>query len=144
MSTRVAQLAGCLIRCFEGLRLEAYQDTGGVWTIGYGHTAFVKAGTTCTAEQAEDWLEQDAAPLFDTAAHYGTLASLTDTDSPVKRSVPATAALISFGYNLGLVPLQHVLEEVADITAFVHDRHGNVLPGLVARRALEAALINLP
>jgi lysozyme len=28
-----------LIKQFEGLRLDAYQDSVGVWTIGYGHTA---------------------------------------------------------------------------------------------------------
>ena len=28
-----------LTKSFEGLRLEAYQDVAGVWTIGYGHTA---------------------------------------------------------------------------------------------------------
>lgn len=27
-----------LIKQFEGLELEAYQDIAGVWTIGYGHT----------------------------------------------------------------------------------------------------------
>ncbi len=27
-----------LIKGFEDLRLEAYQDIVGVWTIGYGHT----------------------------------------------------------------------------------------------------------
>ena len=27
-----------LIKQFEGLELEAYQDIAGIWTIGYGHT----------------------------------------------------------------------------------------------------------
>ncbi|WP_375660261.1 MULTISPECIES: lysozyme, partial [unclassified Bartonella] len=27
-----------LIKQWEGLRLNAYKDTIGVWTIGYGHT----------------------------------------------------------------------------------------------------------
>lgn len=43
----------------EGLRLEAYKDGGGVWTIGYGHTQGVKSGQTCTAEQAEAWYLSD-------------------------------------------------------------------------------------
>jgi lysozyme len=43
----------------EGVRLKAYQDSGGVWTIGYGHTRGVQAGDTCTQEQAEAWLEED-------------------------------------------------------------------------------------
>ena len=28
----------------EGLRLEAYKDAAGVWTIGYGHTQDVRPG----------------------------------------------------------------------------------------------------
>ena len=27
-----------LIKEFEGCKLEAYPDFGGIWTIGYGHT----------------------------------------------------------------------------------------------------------
>jgi GH24 family phage-related lysozyme (muramidase) len=42
-----------------GLRLMAYQDADGAWTIGYGHRKGVKAGDTCTQEQAEKWLEED-------------------------------------------------------------------------------------
>jgi lysozyme len=44
---------------FEGCRLQAYQDVVGVWTIGYGHTHGVRAGLTCTQQEAEQWLEAD-------------------------------------------------------------------------------------
>jgi lysozyme len=44
----------------EGLRLEAYQDTGGVWTIGVGHTGpEVVKGLKWTVEQAKEWLAKD-------------------------------------------------------------------------------------
>ena len=49
-----------LTESFEGLRLTAYQDQGGVWTIGYGHVgkeAF--PGNTITQQHAEALLEQD-------------------------------------------------------------------------------------
>src|SRR5579875_391443 len=47
---------------FEGLRLKAYQDANGVWTIGYGHTGpDVHAGLSITQEQAEALLLQDVA-----------------------------------------------------------------------------------
>lgn len=39
-----------LIKRFEGLRLKAYQDSVGVWTIGYGWTQPVdgkKVGPVC-------------------------------------------------------------------------------------------------
>ncbi len=43
----------------EGLRLEAYRDGAGHWTIGYGHTAGVTYGMEITAEQAEAFLIGD-------------------------------------------------------------------------------------
>lgn len=48
------------IKSDEGCRLISYQDGGGVWTIGYGHTAGADPGNTCTQAQADIWLIQDA------------------------------------------------------------------------------------
>ena len=48
-----------LIKSFEGLELQSYLDTGGVWTIGYGHTAGVTQGQTITEQQAEQYLYSD-------------------------------------------------------------------------------------
>ena len=42
----------------EGLRLSAYQDTLGIWTVGYGH-AHVHPGTVWTQTQAEAQLQLD-------------------------------------------------------------------------------------
>lgn len=50
-----------LIASFEGCRLIAYQDKGGVWTIGWGHTLGVKQRDTCTIQQAGLWLIADSA-----------------------------------------------------------------------------------
>lgn len=46
-----------LIRKHEGLRLTAYKDTGGVWTIGYGYTLGVTPGMMITYEKAEELLK---------------------------------------------------------------------------------------
>lgn len=46
MSQTTNQAGLKLIESFEGLRLTAYQDSVGVWTIGYGHTKGVKKGQT--------------------------------------------------------------------------------------------------
>ena len=43
----------------EGLRLKAYLDTVGIWTIGVGHTGGVKKGDTITKQQAMALLEED-------------------------------------------------------------------------------------
>ena len=48
-----------LIQRFEGFRSEAYLCPSGVWTIGYGHTAGVKPGDTCTPDEADEFLKQD-------------------------------------------------------------------------------------
>lgn len=53
-----------VLRDREGCRLEAYQDTVGVWTIAYGHTAAAGvpepcAGMTITQEEADNLLEED-------------------------------------------------------------------------------------
>jgi lysozyme len=122
----VATLAAALIASWEGLRLVAFQDPGGVWTIGLGHTAGVKEGDTCTPEQAAAWYAVDAAPL---------LALVTN------EPLVAAAAYVSFGYNCGRGALELVLAGKAELTHFVHDRHGNELQDLVRRRAAEAALI---
>jgi len=41
-----------LIASSEGLRLSAYQDVAGIWTIGYGHIRGVGRGMTITDDQA--------------------------------------------------------------------------------------------
>jgi lysozyme len=120
-------LAAALIRVFEGIRLTAYQDSGGVWTIGIGHTGpEVVAGLTITADQAAELFATDAAPLF----------GLVTAEPMI-----AAAAYVSFGYNCGRHTLEMVLAGQAKLEHYTHDRHGNELPGLVARRGLEAALI---
>lgn len=47
------------IKKFEGVSLSAYQDSKGVWTIGYGHTKDVKRGDRITHYQAEQFLRED-------------------------------------------------------------------------------------
>ena len=48
-----------LIKKFEGCKLTAYQDSIGVWTIGYGHTAGVTKGQVITQAQADTYLKSD-------------------------------------------------------------------------------------
>jgi lysozyme len=49
-----------MLKRHEGLRLKAYKDTVGVWTIGYGHTGpGVKEGMEITPAYASYLLEMD-------------------------------------------------------------------------------------
>ncbi len=76
---------------FEGCRLVAYQDQIGILTIGYGHTAGVYKGMTCTQAQAETWLMQD----IDEAAH--TVNRMVKA----RLTQPQFDALVDFVFNLG-------------------------------------------
>ncbi|MFW5186314.1 lysozyme, partial [Pseudomonas aeruginosa] len=59
-----------LIKEFEGLRLSAYQDSVGVWTIGYGHTRTAKRGMSITGDQADALLIADLADAEDDVERY--------------------------------------------------------------------------
>src|ERR1035437_3806931 len=76
---------------FEGCKLTAYQDSKGVWTIGYGHTSGVTPGDTCSQEKAESWLLSDVAWAEAAVNRYVTV-SLTQGEFD---------ALTDFTFNLG-------------------------------------------
>jgi GH24 family phage-related lysozyme (muramidase) len=90
-----------LLKTWEGCRLSAYPDPasgGAPWTIGYGHTgAEVVPGLTITQEQAEAWLEQDAAEAAGAVERLLSGVALT----PRQRD-----ALISFCFNVGAGALE--------------------------------------
>lgn len=75
----------------ESLRLEAYQDGGGVWTIGYGHTKTAKKGMMITAAQADALLAQDV--------YSKELAVLQYVTKPMAQC--EFDALVSFAFNCG-------------------------------------------
>jgi lysozyme len=80
-----------LIEGFESLRLEAYKDLRGIWTIGFGHTGGVKEGDTCTKVQADLWFMQDS-----------QIAQATVNNSikvPMKQN--EFDAMVSLAYNIG-------------------------------------------
>ena len=85
-----------LIKKFEGLRLAAYQDSVGVWTIGYGHTEGVKKGDKISAEQADALLMHDLA-IFQRGVNRAVNVPLTQGQFD---------ALVSFAFNLGVGALQ--------------------------------------
>ena len=82
---------------FEGFRPQAYLDSVGVPTIGYGHTLGVKMGDSCYRLQAESWLLSDAQKVVDSINNDYTGPELTQNEFD---------ALVDFGFNLGV----HALE----------------------------------
>lgn len=129
-----------LIESFEELRLAAYLDQRGIPTIGYGHTAGVKMGDTCTQDQADAWLAEDAQ-----AAANGVEKSLQ-----VFCTQNQFDALVSFTFNVGVGAEAHStlakLMNAGDIQGaadqFLVWDHVNGVPnaGLLRRRQAERTL----
>jgi lysozyme len=135
-----------LVKEYEGLKLKAYLCPAGVWTIGHGTTKYpdgrkVKDGDTCTPEQAELWLEFD---LQSAERAVSSLVRVPLTDNQF-------SALVSFVYNLGAgafggsTLLKRINERAPDALIAAHFKswvfaNKKQLPGLVRRRAAEAAL----
>ncbi|WP_447781025.1 lysozyme [Pseudomonas plecoglossicida] len=134
---RTSQRGLSLIKSFEGLRLQAYQDSVGVWTIGYGTTRGVKAGMKISKEQAERMLLNDVKRFEPEVQRLIT----------VPLSQNQWDALMCFTYNLGAANLESstLLRKLnAGDYAGAADQFcrwvkagGKVLPGLVRRRAAE-------
>lgn len=133
-----------LIKRSEGLRLKAYKCPADVPTIGYGSTGpHVRMGMTITEAEAEALLRKDLERF-----EQGVVA-MGGQMTPGQFS-----ALVSFAFNLGLNALRkstllkkHLAgdyEGAAQEFAKWNRAGGRVLPGLVTRRADEAALYRLP
>lgn len=90
--TRTINAAGLALVCdAEGLRLEAYRDTSGIWTIGYGHTRGVRPGDSINIEQAGQLLEAD---LMEAERAVNALVKVPLTENQF-------SALVSFVFNEG-------------------------------------------
>lgn len=134
-----------LIKQFEGCKLTAYQDSVGVWTIGYGWTQPVygkpiRAGMTIKQETAERLLKT------------GLVRYESDVSRLVKVGLTQGQfdALVSFTYNLGARSLSTstLLRRLnagdyagaADEFLRWNKAGGKVLNGLTRRREAERDL----
>lgn len=130
-----------LTRSFEGLRLDAYQDSAGVWTIGYGHTGpEVRAGQRVTEAQAEALLRADlelAVRCVRTAVKVSLeqhqFDALVDFCFNAGRGNFLTSSLLR---DLNRADFQSA---AAQFGLWVH-AGAKIVAGLVRRRAAEAAL----
>lgn len=86
-----------LIKQFEGCKLTAYQDSVGIWTIGYGNTqwenfAKVKQGEKISQQRAEE-VFQFFANRFANQVDAIIIANITQNQFN---------AVVSLAYNIGL------------------------------------------
>lgn len=130
-----------LLKQFEGCRLTAYQDSVGVWTIGFGTTTGVKEGQTISQIKAEEYLRFDLA-IFEKAVTESLKVPVNQNQFD---------ALVSFTYNVGVSAfrsstLLNLINEKTDKKVVAAEfskwvKAGNqTLPGLVSRRKAESEL----
>ena len=129
-----------LIKKFEGIELQAYQDSVGVWTIGYGHTKGVKEGDNISLKKAEEMLEEE---LVEYEGYINDMVK-------VRLDQNQFDALVAWVYNLGPTNLSKstllkvlnkaIYEEVPFEIKRWNKAGGQVLNGLVRRREAEALL----
>ena len=140
-----------LAKRFEGFHRVARADLGraqpyicpaGYWTIGYGHLCDPKHPPITVAE-AEIYLAHDLQSALVATLRYCPVLA-TEPDGRL-------AAIVDFTFNLGAGRLQastlrrrinllNWAEAASELRRWVYGG-GKVLPGLVARREAEAALL---
>lgn len=147
---KVNKAAMDLIKEFEGLRLEAYQDSVGVWTIGYGTTARAgvgispRPGMVITEAEASHYLEKAVSKFADSIRSAIT--------APINEN--EFGAFVSLAYNIGpgafkrSSSLRHFNNgdkaRAAQNILLWNKAGGKVLRGLVRRREAEKALFEKP
>lgn len=131
-----------LIKSFEGLRLTAYKDGGGVPTIGYGHTRGVQMGDKITKKEADAFLRGD----------------VQDAEAAVNESVQVPLeqsqfdALVSLAFNIGVRAFKNstlvkrlnsrdYFGAAQQFTRWCYD-NGHFVQGLKNRRIAEMKLFN--
>ena len=129
-----------LIKSFEGCELTAYRCSANVPTIGFGHTAGVSDGDTCTQEEAETMLAEDLEEFEDYVKNY--------VESELQQN--EFDALVAWTYNLGPANLKEStmlkelnsgnFEEVPRQMKRWTRAGGEVLDGLIRRREAESRL----
>ena len=130
---------------FEGVRLTAYQDQVGVWTIGYGHTGpDVHPGLVIAQDEAAALLAADVADA----------AACVNQDVTFQLTQNEFDALVDFVFNLGKSAFagSTLLRDLnsgdctaaaAQFDAWDH-AGGMVVAGLLRRRQAESAMFEEP
>ena len=133
----------------EGLETKAYRDSGGVWTIGVGHTKAAglpvpKAGMVISVQEAKNIFARDL-------LNYESAVSKACKRLPTQNQFDAMVSLC-FNIGQGAFAISSVVRNfnagnlraaAESFMMWVKD-NGKVIPGLVKRRELEKALFLKP
>lgn len=143
--------AEALIKKFEGKKLKAYQDSAGIWTIGYGSISNgdtgkpIQKGDVIDEVTALRWLNKEVAKKKD--------AVIKLVKVPINGN--QLSALVSLAYNIGIgafgrstllrklnsgLPKQSVANEFLRWNKATIDGQLVEVKGLTNRRKIEAEL----
>lgn len=146
----IYEILAPLVRESEGCRLTAYQDSAGVWTVGYGHTGpDVYEGLVITKQHAEQLLYADMGdavegatelcPVLGDMQHISKLAAISDFvfNFGVGRLRTSTLRRLINSGQFDLVP-----DELRKWVWATNKKTGlkEKLPGLIKRRNAEVTL----
>ena len=130
------------IKEFEGLRLKAYQDVVGKWTIGYGHLIKLPSERGMLDYEISESL---ASSMLRVDAEWAENCVNQSVKVPITQG--QFDALVSFTYNLGcgalgrstLLKLLNAQEysRAADQFMLWNKAEGKEFPGLTKRRTKE-------
>lgn len=129
---KIEAFEGCVLKAYKARPAEKY------WTIGYGHYGpDVKEGDVITKERADELFKQDLKARENAVNALGMDLNQWQFD-----------ALVDFAYNCGIGALQTVCKSkdlgviCQQIPNWCKDASGQVLQGLVTRRAWEVSMIS--
>jgi GH24 family phage-related lysozyme (muramidase) len=144
---KISDAGAKLVARFEGCRLTAYKDVAGIWTIGYGHTGYVKffkknvcAGMTITQDQAVELLKDDLSKFE---------APVNKYDSKYSWNQNEFDALVSFALNNGSIDeltkfgtrtRSVIASKILEYNKAKVDGVLQEVPGLTTRRKAEQTL----
>jgi lysozyme len=142
---KLSSIGADFIKSWEGLRMEAYRDGGGVWTIGYGHTAAAGGlapsdGMTITHREADALFESDIGQYED-AVNWAIKVSMEQREFD---------AFVSLCFNIGAGAFAASTaakrfnkgdkKGAAEAILWWNKDNGNVVAGLVNRRMAEVQM----
>jgi lysozyme len=134
------------VASFEGFVDHPYPDTGGVWTIGYGHTGPGTRGMgRITHAKGLALLAGDLRIAEAAVDRVGKAFTQGQYDSLVSIAFNCGGGILEPSRSLGKALRTTGMTGVtAAMALYTRDAHGKVLAGLVRRRTAEAELFGKP
>ena len=133
------------IAAYEGFVDHPYRDSGGVWTIGYGHTGpGTQSMGTISRARGLELLAQDVRSAENAVNGLGLAFTQGQFDALVSFVFNCGPGTLEPSRSLGQALRQRGMRGVPQAMALYTHAGGQVLAGLVKRRAAEGAMFGNP